>query len=574
MINVRTKNILVSPNTTIRKAMEIINAAPLKGAPAGIALVVGESNKLSGVVTDGDIRRTTLSGVGIDTPVEEIMIRDPVTVTKGLSSSKMIKEVLRKVKETKRIRDSKVDKIIIVDEQNRVEDVISFFELWKRSEIKIREVCIIGLGYVGLTLGISLADIGFKVVGVDRNKEVIQSLLRGNAHFHEVGLNALLEFHVNKSFFIKEELDSEDSDVYIICVDTPIGRERKAEMKNFEDACLSVGKILKKDDLVIVRSTVPVGTCRNVVLPILEKSSALIGGGDFYLACAPERTVAGKALEELRKLPQIVGGLDTTSAELTSNLFRNLTPTIVNVDSIEVAEMIKLIDNTFRDFIFAYPNELALICDRLNLDTVELIRAANEGYSRNRIPLPSPGVGGSCLTKDTYIFMEIAARAGGEAKLTRVAREINEYMPVYVAEKIANFCKANEKDLSEVKIFIIGFAFKGEPETSDTRKSSTLDLIKHLKTFNEHIKISGYDPVVSSEEIKKIGVIPCTLETGFENADCVVIMNNHKSYANMDIYRLLSKMNKQGLFFDGWHIFSREVVTKVEGVVYDGLGVG
>lgn len=573
-MNEKIKNILIAGNTTIRKTMEIVDAAPLKGAPAGIALVVDDSNRLLGVVTDGDVRRATLRGASIDSPVEEIMIKDPVSVTKGRSSREMIKEVLRKVKETKRIRDHKVDKVIIVNEQNIVEDVITFFELWKRSEIKIREVCIIGLGYVGLTLAVSLADVGFRVVGVDKNKSVIQSLQRGNAHFHEVGLDALLGFHVNKSFFVKSALDSEDSDVYIICVDTPIGRERKANTKNFEDACLLVGKILKKEDLVIVRSTVPVGTCRNIVLPNLEKSSGLIGGGDFYVACAPERTVAGKALEELRKLPQIVGGLDTASAELTSNLFRNLTPTIVNVDSLEVAEMIKLIDNTFRDFIFAYSNELALICDRLNLDTVKLIRAANEGYSRNRIPMPSPGVGGSCLTKDTYIFMEIAARAGYEAKLTRIAREINEYMPVYVAEKIANFCKANGRDLSEVKIFVIGFAFKGEPETSDTRKSSTLDLVKHLRTFNEHTKIFGYDPVVSSEEIKKFGVIPCTLETGFENANCVIIMNNHKSYANMDIYRLLNKMNKPSLFFDGWHIFSREVVTKVEGIVCDGFGVG
>lgn len=573
-MNEKIKNILIAGNTTIRKTMEIVDAAPLKGAPAGIALVVDDSNRLLGVVTDGDVRRATLRGASIDSPVEEIMIKDPVSVTKGRSSREMIKEVLRKVKETKRIRDHKVDKVIIVNEQNIVEDVITFFELWKRSEIKIREVCIIGLGYVGLTLAVSLADVGFRVVGVDKNKSVIQSLQRGNAHFHEVGLDALLGFHVNKSFFVKSALDSEDSDVYIICVDTPIGRERKANTKNFEDACLLVGKILKKEDLVIVRSTVPVGTCRNIVLPNLEKSSGLIGGGDFYVACAPERTVAGKALEELRKLPQIVGGLDTASAELTSNLFRNLTPTIVNVDSLEVAEMIKLVDNTFRDFIFAYSNELALICDRLNLDTVKLIRAANEGYSRNRIPMPSPGVGGSCLTKDTYIFMEIAARAGYEAKLTRIAREINEYMPVYVAEKIANFCKANGRDLSEVKIFVIGFAFKGEPETSDTRKSSTLDLVKHLRTFNEHTKIFGYDPVVSSEEIKKFGVIPCTLETGFENANCVIIMNNHKSYANMDIYRLLNKMNKPSLFFDGWHIFSREVVTKVEGIVCDGFGVG
>ena len=572
-MNEKIKHIFVAPDSTIRRTMEIITEAPHKDAPAGIALVVDESGKLVGVITDGDIRRATLRGVSIDSLVEEIMIKDPVTVTKGLSSSEMLRKILRKVKETKRIRSYKVDKIIIVDEQDRVDDVISFFELWRRSEIKTREVCIVGLGYVGLTLAVSLADVGFKVVGVDKNKEIIQSLKRGEAHFHEVGLNALLNYHINKSLFVTASLDSVDSDVYIICVDTPVDENHKPNMENFKDACISVSDVLKKEDLVIVRSTVPVGTSRNIALPILEKQSELTGGRDFYLASAPERTVAGKALEELRRLPQIVGGLDIVSSELTSNLFKKLTPTIINVDSLEAAELIKLVDNTFRDYIFAYSNELALICDRLNLDTVKVIRAANNGYARNRIPVPSPGVGGSCLTKDPYIFMDIAKKVGHEAKLAIIAREINEYMPQFIAEKIINFCSEYEKNISGIKLFIIGFAFKGEEETSDTRKSSTIDLIKHLKTFSNNLEIYGYDPVVSMEEIKRLGAKPCDLETGFENADCVVIMNNHKSYANMDIYGLLSKMNKPALFFDGWHIFPREVVTKVEGIVYEGLGV-
>ncbi len=572
-MNKTVEPILIDPDTPIRRVMEIINEAPHKGAVAGIALVVDEEKYVKGVISDGDIRRATLRGVSLDAPAETIMITDPITVLQGLSGSEMIKEITRKLNSTDRIKNKKIEKVIIVDESGRIEDVITIFDLWKKNEMSIKNICVVGLGYVGLTLAVSLADVGFTVVGIDKNSAVVHTLGQGKPHFHEQGLDTILKYHINKSFSVRSTFDSIQSDVYIICVDTPVDESHRPDMENLKNACESIGKIVKRDDLVILRSTVPIGTSRGVIPPILEEGSGMTCGTDFFLAFAPERTLAGKALEELRTLPQIVGGWNEISSEMASNIFKRLTPTIVTVDSLEAAEMIKLMDNSFRDLIFAFSNELALVCDKFNLDTVKAIRAANEGYLRNRIPLPSPGVGGSCLTKDPYILIHNALQKGYNLKLTRSAREINEYMPLFIAEKIFGFLKEHEIDMSRAKIFIMGFAFKGSEETSDIRKSPAIELLAHLRSMNPGSNIFGYDAVVQQEVIHHLGVIPCTIDKGFEQADVVVIMNNHKSFSGMDIYAHLEKMNKPGLFFDGWHTFPKEVISNVEGIVYGGLGV-
>lgn len=570
-MNETIRNILVLKEATIRKVMEVIDAAPHRGAPAGMALIVDKANMLLGVVTDGDIRRATLRNVPLDSPVKKIMTKDPITVTKGLTSGEMIDTVLKKVQESRRLRGFKVDKIVVVDDRGRVDDVVSFFEVWRKSEIKTREVCIVGLGYVGLTLAASLADVGFRIIGIDHNKKILGDLKRGKPHVQEVGLDPLLKYHLNKTFLLKPDLEKSESDVYVICVETPITKQRVPVTKYLERAAASVGKVLKKDDLVVVRSTVPVGTCRNFVLPILERESGLAGGKDFYLAFAPERTVEGIALEELRKLPQVIGGLDKTSIELASKLFRELAPTIVTVDTMEDAEMVKLVNNTFRDLTFAYANELALICDKLGLDAVKLIEAANEGYPRGHVPVPSPGVGGACLSKDPYIFIGAAKKKGYEPVLVKHARRINESMPAYVAKKVSRFCESARKKLPGAKVFIIGFAFKGRPETADMRFSPTLDLLGLLRKAGVK-RIYGYDPVVPSAEIRKLGATVCDLKRGFEKADCVLIMNNHESYTKMNIYPLLNRMKRPGLFFDGWHLFSKEAVARVKGITYKGLG--
>jgi len=569
-MNKKISQITASINSNIRETMILINDAAPKGVPSGIALVTDNDNTLIGIVTDGDIRRALVNKIDMETRIEEIMVRDPITVPKGLSESEMIELARKKTKASLRLKDEKVDKVIVVDNEGRVDDVINFFDLWKASDIKNKDVLVVGLGYVGLTLSVVLADVGFKVIGFDINEDIMKSIKKCEPPFYEKGLSSLLKFHVNKkNFRTVSTLQKGLANVYILCVGTPIKRNNKPSLEFIKNASKLIGKILKKRDLIILRSTVPVGTCQNIVLPILEKESGLSGGEDFFLSFAPERTTEGNALVELRSLPQVIGGLNVRSLNLASELFSNLNKTIVRLLSLEAAEMVKLINNAFRDLSFAFSNELAIIGDQWNLDVVNIIEAANEGYPRNHIPVPSPGVGGVCLKKDPYIFINSLKHEKFKAGLSLLGRKINEYMPMFVVNKIESFIN-NYKKNAGIKIFLIGFAFKGDPETSDMRASTSIDVFNLLKN-NTGWQLFGYDPIVKRSEIEKLGITGCGLREGFKEADCAVFLNNHSSYRSIDILGLAEIMNKPAYFFDGWHIFPREEIERVKGIVYGGL---
>jgi UDP-N-acetyl-D-mannosaminuronic acid dehydrogenase len=329
---------------------------------------------------------------------------------------------------------------------------------------------------------------------------------------------------------------------------------------------------MNQNSLIILRSTVPVGTSRNVVLPLLEKQSGLKAGKDFPFAFAPERTIEGNAILELETNPQIIGGFDEKSVSLTSDLFRKLTPTVINVSSLEAAEMIKILDNTYRDIRFAYANEVAMVCEKLNLDATELINAANTHYPRNNIPVPSPGVGGACLSKDPYILIDFVKKAGYDAKIIRDSRRINEYIPIQIVKRIKAKLKEFNKDIRNAKIFIVGFAFKGEPETSDMRDSTTLWFLDELKKYASNI--CGFDPVVDNEQLTHLSIKVCdTMEEGYSNADVIVFLNNHRSYLDLDFFEICSKMNKPAIFYDAWRMFEKDLFENIENIYYMGVGI-
>ncbi len=321
--------IMVNPDLAIKEVMKKINAVPKLGLPSGIALIVNEEKELLGVVTDGDIRRAIIRGIDINNKVSEIMVKEPITVLSSMYPNSMLKMINNKVSKAikkKRLHQRKVDKIVVVDKDNKVVDVLTFFEIWRKSDIRLKNVCIVGMGFVGLTLAVSLADIGFNVTGIEINENIVNKINNGNPHFHEKNLDYILKRNINKNLFVNTEITTNNNDIYIISVGTLVGNDRKANLDSIKQVSSMIGKFLKVDDLVINRSNVPVGICRNVVLPILEKESNLICGEDFYLAFPPERTVEGKALEELKSLPQIIGGFSKKCVNEASNFFRNLAP--------------------------------------------------------------------------------------------------------------------------------------------------------------------------------------------------------------------------------------------------------
>jgi nucleotide sugar dehydrogenase len=434
-------------------------------------------------------------------------------------------------------------------------------------------VCVLGLGYVGLTLATVLSDVGYRVTGVDRDARLIAGVKAGKPHFHEKGLEEMMKAIARLPHppVYQTGLPESCATVYVITVGTPILRPSlQPNLDYVRSATAEVAKVLRKGDLVILRSTVPVGTTRNVALPMLESTSGLKAGVDFDLAFCPERTVEGKALRELRELPQIVGGLNEAARERAARLFRRSTQTIIDVGSLESAEMLKIMDNTYRDVMFAYANQMALLCEGLGLDLVPLVRAANQGYNRNRIPVPSPGVGGACLSKDPYILASVCQAAGVDASLFLLGRRINESLPVHAVDRVTHELEKSGKKLADAEVLVLGFAFKGKPETSDMRDSPTLDLVRVLQERGARVR--GHDPLVPPEEIAALGVRVCAIDEGFRGADAVIVMLNHSAYEEMDIAGLLELARKPVVVVDGWHIFNPDDLAELPGVTYRCIG--
>ena len=576
-MNSLIRHAFVSPDVSIYEALDIIRLSPTKGGPSGIALIVEGDNRLLGILTDGDIRKLILNHVDFNEPVRKHMNKTPITISKNLKGSAIFRALRSRTvnppsSKNKRNPNSLSDlnKILITD-NGQIENILSPLDLLQDHNVIYRHACILGMGYVGLTLAMVLADDGFQVTGIDPDPKVISSLKEKKAPFFEKGLEPLIERHFGNGFNILPELSNSHFDIYVVAVGTPVNSEGIPIMGDIEKVLEQIALVLKFNDLVILRSTVPPKTCRNVAIPILENGSGLKAGIGFHFVFAPERTVQGRALEQLRLLPQIIGGYTTECINAASQFFNVFSPTIVKVDSLEAAEVVKLLNNSFRDVSFGYSNQIGRFCEALNVDTVAVINAANEGYLRNPLPLPSPGVGGTCLQKDPFILYDAAKKCGVDLSIVREARKSNEDMIRFMGEKIENF--VSEKNLtSNIKFFILGVAFKGNPETSDIRASTSIDIIRYLESRGFK-NIVVYDPVVSKKTLadSKLRYVEIP-EEGFKESSIVLTMNNNPSYQNLNLFKLVSIMKKPGMFFDAWHLFQQKEVESIPEILYQGLG--
>ena len=560
---------LVKKETTIREAISMMASSETNKYIAGVAVVVDNDSRVIGIVTDGDVRRGLGRDIEIDQPVSKIANLSPILVKVGLSRQQMRQDIIRQAR-ARKADYHKFQQIIIVDGKGGFYDLILLSEVFDH-QIEDRIIAVYGMGFVGLTLASVLANAGLLVVGIDTNKKVVEQLRSGLPTFFENGLESMLDSlaQTNPICFINDPNET-DADIHIVCVGTPVDNNNMPDFSFVTQASESIARKLKKNDLVIFRSTLPVGSSRHLIIPILEKTGLAVGT-DFHIAFAPERTVEGNALEELRVLPQIIGGYDKTSYELTAKLFSKITSTIVEVESLEAAEMVKLLNNTYRDLVFSFANEVAMICDGHNLNAFNLIGAANEGYPRNTIPMPSPGVGGICLAKDPYLYTHSVANTNGYRPVLGVAsRSINSTGHLQVLEKITQFCNKTGKDLNEIKIFLIGLAFKGIPETSDIRESIAAKLVGVLPNpENIHIK----DFVVNAEDITALGCKDVSnIIDGFNQADVILIMNNHPLNNRFNIAEAFKITQKPFMLFDGWNMFNQQQIESFPEAYYATLG--
>lgn len=404
---------------------------------------------------------------------------------------------------------------------------------------------IIGLGYVGLTLGIAAANSGITTYGIEINQHIKDCLKQNKAHFFEPGLDNLIEEHNGKSFFCVDQFPEDVKfDAFVITVGTPLlSGEKEPNMSYIKSALESISGIYTGNENIILRSTVAVGTTRNVVIPFL---SELCGKphDEVLASMCPERTVEGKAVEELSSLPQIISGNNERSLEIARSVFEKMTPHIVEVDSLEAAELAKLYCNTYRDVMFAVGNVFCMAAQEFGVDGTKIIAAANEGYDRSNIC--NPGfVAGPCLEKDAYILTS-NMRECPVKDFILDARHFNESLEDMVVEWAVRNCAPNST------LALSGMAFKGVPETSDLRGSSSVNIARKL--VDRGFRLNLHDFVAFANEMEALGLgdVYEDIQPACEDAAALIVLNNHEGYKKVE----LSKIGKDTSYkvLDTWGV--------------------
>lgn len=392
------------------------------------------------------------------------------------------------------------------------------------------KIAIYGLGYIGLPTAALFATSGLKVTGVARNKKRLEMINQGKSPIEEPGLDELVAKSVsmeNLQATDNGEASAEEADVMIVIVPTPMDKFKRADLDAVKSTCQTISRGLKKGNLVIIESTVPQGTCQNIVVPILEESG-LKAGDDFGVAYTPERAIPNNTLYEMTHNARVIGGIDDESADMAITLYQRITEgEIIKVSNLITAETVKLIENTFRDVNIALANEIAMICEGIGVDAIEAINTANH-HPRVNIHTPGPGVGGHCLAIDPYFIVETAEEHGMEAPIIRTCRNTNEGMPNHVTKLIIDALTEAGKNLRDSTIGILGVAYKGNVD--DARETPAEPLIRILK--EKGADVYAHDPLVSDNQIEDLGAISVDYEEAL-GCDCVVLVTEHDFYKDI-----------------------------------------
>ncbi len=429
------------------------------------------------------------------------------------------------------------------------------------------EIAIVGLGYVGVTLAVTLADRGFPVWGYDHNQEVVKKLRQGKSHLFEPGVEELLQLHLGVRLSVHDHLPDHFSGILILCVSTPVSSSKAADLSHLQAATEAAAECMTDGALVILRSTVPIGTCRELVLPILRSRHR-----EVRLAFCPERTIQGRALEELRELPQVVGALDEASAEHAVELWKQVTPRVIRVSSLEAAEMVKLANNCHTDVLYSFGNEIALMACRLGLDPMEIIQASNAGYPRPQLARPG-FVAGPCMSKDPYLLISTLKETGYDPQLLLAARRLNERLPEEVGRHFIENLRKCTGELQDAKVLICGFAYKGWPVTDDVRGTPVNSILSILR--QHPLRLYGHDYLVSPETIKTYGASPILeIDSGFDGARGVLFVNEHPEYSKLQMAELAKRMQRPALVYDCWRMLDKQFAQTIQGITYAGIGYG
>jgi UDP-N-acetyl-D-mannosaminuronic acid dehydrogenase len=439
------------------------------------------------------------------------------------------------------------------------------------------QVAIVGFGYVGSTIAAVLTDRRLKVIGIDVDETLISEMRNGYCRFNEPGLAEALD-RARKSGRLTLSADYaslRNADVVIITVGTPIDTDRSLVTRYLEAVCTSLTPVLRRGQLVILKSTVAPGITDGFVRPMLEKGG-LVQGRDFWLAFCPERLAEGAALAQFSALPIVIGGCGENSAEAARRFWARALDVPLDIfDRPEVAELIKLADNTWIDLNIALGNELARLCGALDVDVLDVIAGANalpKGQSNVNILLPSVGVGGSCLTKDPWVLWTLGRERGVRMRLAETAREVNDAMPGYVHELIRRGLSELGKDSSTAKVAVLGLAYKNN--TNDLRHTPVLPVVEALRAGGTRVAL--YDPLVTAEAVEaEFGLVPSpSLAAAVRDSDCVAVLAAHDQLRDLDFAGLARLVSMPCLLLDGRAYYSKQTITSLTEAGFAYLGVG
>jgi len=420
------------------------------------------------------------------------------------------------------------------------------------------KIAIIGLGYVGLPLSALLAR-NFEVTGFDIDASRIKKLNAGESVLSEPGLDELLDKSISsgKLHFTNNPADIAESNLKIITVGTPYEERIDDVDYTFLDSALDIlCKYVKKGDVVALKSTVPVGTTSNRVADALRKGGYKVPE-DVGVVFSPERIVEGQAMRDYEVLPKVIGASDDRSYEMFAEAISTLGGKIVKVSNPETAEMIKMTDNYARFAFLGITNELALICEKVGVDVMEMIKAAKDEYPRNSgLLIPGPGVGGSCLNKDPFILKSNLKKKGLTLRTVDSAKEINYNIPKHIADLVIDFRPKAKL------VAVAGVAFKGD--TDDTRFTPAFPIRKELESKGMSVKFT--DPFVMSVD----GVTKDIYQAA-KGADAFILVADHSAYRDINLQMLKSVMGDKPLIIDARAFIKRSDAESI-GFEYHGLG--
>lgn len=419
-------------------------------------------------------------------------------------------------------------------------------ELATKIKKRTAVISVIGLGYVGLPLACAFAEAGFRVMGIDTNAARVDGVNRGESYIQDIPSELLdrLTGHSAKGVAVGQSPEGKrlgrlfattdqsilrGSDIAIVCVPTPLSQTKEPDLGYIVSAADQIAKYLHPGMLVVLESTTYPGTTEEVILPRLQKANgnSFTVGEDFFLAFSPERIDPGRQDWTLYNTPKVIGGVSQSCQEISQSLYRCAIKTVIPVSSPKVAEMTKLLENTFRATNIALVNEIAIICDRLGIDVWEVIESAKTKPFGFMPFYPGPGLGGHCIPIDPQYLAWKLKTLNYNPRFIQLAEEVNFGMPDYVLGKISDALNDDCKPLKGSKVLVLGVAYK--PDVSDVRDSPAIDLIQLLRA--KGAQVTFHDPHVARLDVENLSMAGIELgQKALENSDCVAIITDHTSY--------------------------------------------